>query len=149
MKERKRIGAALRQAYFSGEDAHGALWDAVIACQGETFHTASGLPFSYTVRRKRDGTYSGELLVTRKEGSQKLGGAGLSAGVPGFRGRRAALLQGPQGHRADLRHLLCLQPVLGLGTDSGAGACCPEAGRGRMIVKPFIRKAVRRSAPLL
>ena len=33
---------------------------------------ASGLPFSYTVRRKRDGAYSGELLVTRKEGSKTL-----------------------------------------------------------------------------
>ena len=33
---------------------------------------ASGLPFSYTVRRKRDGSYSGELLITRKEGSKTL-----------------------------------------------------------------------------
>lgn len=72
MENRKEIGTALRQAYSAGKDTHGALWEAVIACQGETFHTASGLPFSYTVRRKKDGTYSGELLITRKEGSKTL-----------------------------------------------------------------------------
>ncbi|MGN0294175.1 MAG: hypothetical protein ACI4D3_09260 [Lachnospiraceae bacterium] len=48
------------------------LWQAVIACQGDTFCTASGLPFSYTVKRKKDGEYSGELLVSRKEGSKTL-----------------------------------------------------------------------------
>ena len=72
MENRETIGAALRRKLLAGEDAHGALWEAVTACQGEMFHTASGLPFSYSVRKKRDGTYSGELLVTRKEGSKSL-----------------------------------------------------------------------------
>ena len=66
------IGSALRQKLLAGENAHGALWEAVIACQGEPFYTASGLPFSYEVRKKKDGTYSGELLVTRKEGGKTL-----------------------------------------------------------------------------
>lgn len=48
------------------------LWQAVIACQNNSLRTASGLPFSYTVKRKKDGTYSGELLVSRKEGSKTL-----------------------------------------------------------------------------
>lgn len=48
------------------------LWQAVIACQNASLRTASGLPFSYTVKRKKDGTYSGELLVSRKEGSKTL-----------------------------------------------------------------------------
>ena len=72
MENRQQIGRALRQRYFAGEDVSGALWEAVIACQEQTFHTASGLPFSYTVRRKRDGSYSGELLITRKEDSKTL-----------------------------------------------------------------------------
>ena len=70
MENRETIGAALRRKLLAGEDAHGALWEAVTACQGEMFHTASGLPFSYSVRKKRDGTY--KLLVTRKEGSKSL-----------------------------------------------------------------------------
>ncbi|MCI7097447.1 MAG: hypothetical protein MR966_00740 [Lachnospiraceae bacterium] len=42
------------------------LWQAVIACQNNSLRTASGLPFSYKVKRKKDGTYSGELLVSHE-----------------------------------------------------------------------------------
>lgn len=45
------------------------LWDAFLAYQGDIFYTSSGLPFSYVVKRKRNGEYSGELLVSRKETS--------------------------------------------------------------------------------
>ena len=48
------------------------LWDALLAGQGELFNTSSGLPFSYVVKRKRNGEYSGELLVSRKESSKTL-----------------------------------------------------------------------------
>lgn len=48
------------------------LWDALLAGQGEFFSTSSGLPFSYVVKRKRNGEYSGELLVSRKESSKTL-----------------------------------------------------------------------------
>lgn len=48
------------------------LWDALLAGQGEFFNTSSGLPFSYVVKRKRNGEYSGELLVSRKESSKTL-----------------------------------------------------------------------------
>lgn len=48
------------------------LWDALLAGQGEFFNTSSGLPFFYVVKRKRNGEYSGELLVSRKESSKTL-----------------------------------------------------------------------------
>ena len=48
------------------------LWDALLAGQGEVFNTSSGLPFSYVVKKKRNGEYSGELLVSRKETSKTL-----------------------------------------------------------------------------
>ena len=48
------------------------LWDALLAGQGEFFNTSSGLPFSYVEKRKRNGEYSGELLVSRKESSKTL-----------------------------------------------------------------------------
>lgn len=48
------------------------LWDALLTGQGEFFNTSSGLPFSYVVKRKRNGEYSGELLVSRKESSKTL-----------------------------------------------------------------------------
>ena len=48
------------------------LWDAVLTYQNQTLHTLSGLEFSYTVKHKKNGEYSGELLVSRKETSKTL-----------------------------------------------------------------------------
>lgn len=48
------------------------LWDILLTCQGDVFYTSSGLPFSYSVKRKKNGEYSGELLISRKETSKTL-----------------------------------------------------------------------------
>ena len=48
------------------------LWDAVVAYQNQPLRTLSGLEFSYTVKNKKNGEYSGELLVSRKETSKTL-----------------------------------------------------------------------------
>lgn len=44
------------------------LWKAIVAFQGDLFYTASGLPFWYTLKKSG----SGELMVSRKEGSKTL-----------------------------------------------------------------------------
>lgn len=54
------------------KDIRETLWQTVIAYQNYLFHTSSGLPFSYIVRRKKNGEYSGELLVSRKQDSKTL-----------------------------------------------------------------------------
>ena len=48
------------------------LWDAVVAYQNQPLRTLSGLEFSYTVKHNKNGEYSGELLVSRKETSKTL-----------------------------------------------------------------------------
>ena len=48
------------------------LWDAVLTYQDQMLYTLSGLEFSYTVKHKKNGEYSGELLVSRKETSKTL-----------------------------------------------------------------------------
>lgn len=48
------------------------LWETILAYQGETFYTLSGLKFFYTVKHKKNGDYSGELLISRKETSKTL-----------------------------------------------------------------------------
>lgn len=48
------------------------LWDAVVAYQNQPLRTLSGLEFSYTVKHKKNGEYSGKLLVSRKETSKTL-----------------------------------------------------------------------------
>ena len=53
-----------------GDSPEQRLWAVLIASQGKTYYT--GLPFSYAIRRRRDGQYSGELLVSRKEDSKTL-----------------------------------------------------------------------------
>ena len=48
------------------------LWDAVLTYQDQMLYTLSGLEFSYTVKHKKNGEYSGELLISRKETSKTL-----------------------------------------------------------------------------
>jgi hypothetical protein len=71
-RERDRAVEELRTRIQEGKDAEEALWQAVLAYQNYPLHTSSGLPFSYTVKCNKKGEYSGELLVSRKEGSKTL-----------------------------------------------------------------------------
>ena len=54
------------------EQSKETLWEAVIAFQGYEFHTYSGLPFSYKLKKRRDGEYSRELFIDRRENSKSL-----------------------------------------------------------------------------
>ena len=71
-RERKKAVLRLHEQIHAGGDAEDALWQAVIAYQDYPFRTSSGLPFSYTIRQKKNGEYSGELLISRKESSKTL-----------------------------------------------------------------------------
>ena len=48
------------------------LWQAVGEHQGQKFYTVSGLPFSYQLKRGRDGSYNKELIVSRRKESKTL-----------------------------------------------------------------------------
>ena len=69
---RKKAVQQLHEEIHAEGVVENALWQAVIAYQDYPFHTSSGLPFSYTVRQKKNGEYSGELLISRKESSKTL-----------------------------------------------------------------------------
>lgn len=49
-----------------------SLWDCFVAFQSVFFHTASGLPFKYTIKVGRTGEYTKELLVDRRQESKPL-----------------------------------------------------------------------------
>ena len=49
-----------------------ALWAAVVEFQGYKFHTYSGLPFSYRLKKGRRGEYTKELFIDRRENSKSL-----------------------------------------------------------------------------
>ncbi len=50
----------------------GELWQAVVEHQGEGFYTVSGLPFSYQLKKGRDGSYNRELIISRRKESKTL-----------------------------------------------------------------------------
>lgn len=48
------------------------LWNCIVAFQGYPFYTSSGLPFSYALKRGRNGRYTRELFIDRRENSKSL-----------------------------------------------------------------------------
>ena len=50
----------------------GHLWECIAAFQNYPFHTVSGLPFSYTLKKGRNGEYTKELFIDRRENSKSL-----------------------------------------------------------------------------
>lgn len=48
------------------------LWDCIVVFQHYPFHTVSGLPFWYTMKAGRNGEYTKELFIDRRENSKSL-----------------------------------------------------------------------------
>ena len=48
------------------------LWDMILSYQNIMFKTYSGLPFTYEVRKGRNGEYTKELWIDRRENSKSL-----------------------------------------------------------------------------
>lgn len=48
------------------------LWKCIVAFQDYPFYTSSGLPFSYTLKKGRNGKYTKELFIDRRENSKSL-----------------------------------------------------------------------------
>lgn len=70
MDEKERALERFRTAMSGGEQERDeALWDVLIALQGETFLTAKGLSYTYLIRERRDGELGGEMFISRKEKS--------------------------------------------------------------------------------
>lgn len=50
----------------------GYLWDCIVTFQNYPFHTISGLPFTYTLKTGRNGEYTKESFIDRRENSKSL-----------------------------------------------------------------------------
>ena len=48
------------------------LWNCVVAFRGDEFQTVSGLPFTYQMKRGRNGAFTKELWIDRRESSKSL-----------------------------------------------------------------------------
>jgi hypothetical protein len=68
-ERQKRYKAVKRLLRGPNEET---LWSCIVAFRGYTFHTLTGLPFSYTIKTGRNGTLTKELWIDRREGSKSL-----------------------------------------------------------------------------
>lgn len=76
-KEKISVGAERRRRYravrkLRSEPTEEHLWDVVLAYAGVKFKTYSGLSFSYELRKGRNGEYTKELWIDRRENSKSL-----------------------------------------------------------------------------
>ena len=68
--ERQRRYRAVRKLRTKPTEEH--LWEVVLLYSGVRFKTYSGLPFTYEIRKGRNGQYTKELWIDRRENSKSL-----------------------------------------------------------------------------
>ena len=68
--ERQRRYRAVRKLRTEPTEEH--LWEVVLLYVGVRFKTYSGLPFTYEIRKGRNGQYTKELWIDRRENSKSL-----------------------------------------------------------------------------
>ena len=68
--ERQRRYRAVRKLRTEPTEEH--LWEVVLLYSGVRFKTYSGLPFTYEIRKGRNGEYTKELWIDRRENSKSL-----------------------------------------------------------------------------
>ena len=76
-KEKISVGAERQRRYramkrWRADPTEENFWGVVLAYAGVKFKTYSGLPFSYEVRKGRNGEYTKELWIDRREKSKSL-----------------------------------------------------------------------------
>ena len=76
-KEKISVGAERQRRYramkrWRGEPTEENFWSVVVAYVGVKFKTYSGLPFTYEIKKGRNGEYTKELWIDRREKSKSL-----------------------------------------------------------------------------
>ena len=76
-KEKISVGAERRRRYravrkLRSEPTEEHLWETILLYSGVRFKTYSGLPFTYEIRKGRNGEYTRELWIDRREKSKSL-----------------------------------------------------------------------------
>ena len=76
-KEKISVGAERQRRYrvmkrWKADPTEENLWGVVVAYAGVKFKTYSGLPFSYEIKKGRNGEYTKELWIDRREKSKSL-----------------------------------------------------------------------------
>lgn len=96
-KERKQAIADLKK-----DCTEENLWRCIIAFRNYPFYTASGLPFTYTLKVGRSGEFTKELFINRRENSKSLAWSSVKIAFERAVEKRGAVFERPKAI-ADVR----------------------------------------------
>ena len=90
-KEKISVGAERRRRYravrkLRSEPTEEHLWETVLLYSGVRFKTYSGLPFTYEIRKGRNGEYTRELWIDRREKSKSLAWSSIVLALGNIKG---------------------------------------------------------------
>ena len=82
--ERQRRYRAMKR--WRDEPTEESFWGAVLAYAGVKFKTYSGIPFSYEIKKGRNGEYTKELWIDRRENSKSLAWSSVLLALKNIKG---------------------------------------------------------------
>ena len=90
-KEKISVGAERQRRYramkrWRADPTEENLWGVVLAYAGVKFKTYSGLPFSYEIKKGRNGEYTKELWIDRREKSKSLAWSSIVLALGNIKG---------------------------------------------------------------
>lgn len=91
-KEKISVGAERQRRYramkrWRTDPTEENFWGVILAYAGVKFRTYSGLPFSYEVRKGRNGEYTKELWIDRREKSKSLAWSSVLLALGNIKGK--------------------------------------------------------------
>lgn len=90
-KEKISVGAERQRRYraikrWRGDPTEENFWSVVVAYVGVKFKTYSGLPFTYEIKKGRNGEYTKELWIDRREKSKSLAWSSIVLALKNIKG---------------------------------------------------------------
>ena len=90
-KEKISVGAERQRRYramkrWMADQTEENFWGVVVAYAGAKFKTYSGLPFSYEIKKGRNGEYTKELWIDRREKSKSLAWSSIVLALGNIKG---------------------------------------------------------------
>ena len=90
-KEKISVGAERQRRYramkrWRGDPTEENFWSVVVAYVGVKFKTYSGLPFTYEIKKGRNGEYTKELWIDRREKSKSLAWSSVLLALKNIKG---------------------------------------------------------------
>ena len=95
-----------------------ALWKAVVLFQNYTFHTASGVQFSFELKKGRDGTFDKELLVRRRNERETIVWSSVMLAFRMALEMKGEVVERPE-EMGDIRGISYIYPLCRLGVVDG------------------------------